>query len=113
MVPDKRRDTKKVITIPRTMTPVKINVESIEPVSYTHLRIQNQFGAFCVRVLKNEARHIQRDLSLIHIYFLHIGLIGGASGVDPFGDLIDVPANGGQELVHLLNVPGIHINRCV
>ena len=24
-------------------------------------RIQNQFGAFCVRVLKNEARHIQRD----------------------------------------------------
>ena len=28
--------------------------------SYEH-RIQNQFGAFCVRVLKNEARHIQRD----------------------------------------------------
>ena len=24
-------------------------------------RIQNQLGAFCVRVLKNEARHIQRD----------------------------------------------------
>ena len=24
-------------------------------------RIQNQFGAFCVRVLKNEALHIQRD----------------------------------------------------
>ena len=24
-------------------------------------RIQNQFGAFCVKVLKNEARHIQRD----------------------------------------------------
>ena len=24
-------------------------------------RIQNQFGAFCVRVLKNEARHIQRE----------------------------------------------------
>ena len=24
-------------------------------------RIQNQFGAFCVKVLKNEARHIQRE----------------------------------------------------
>lgn len=24
-------------------------------------RIQNQFGAFCVKVLKNEALHIQRD----------------------------------------------------
>ena len=26
-------------------------------------RIQNQFGAFCVRVLKNEARYIQRELA--------------------------------------------------
>ncbi len=25
------------------------------------LRIQNQFGAFCTRVLKNEARYIQRE----------------------------------------------------
>lgn len=25
------------------------------------LRIQNQFGAFCAKVLKNEARHIQRE----------------------------------------------------
>ena len=25
------------------------------------LRIQNQFGAFCVKVLKNEARYIQRE----------------------------------------------------
>ena len=24
-------------------------------------RIQNQFGAFCVKVLKNEARYIQRE----------------------------------------------------
>ena len=42
--------------------------------------------------------------------FLHVGLIGGASGLDPLGDLIDVPANGGQELVHLLDVPGVHID---
>ena len=28
-------------------------------------RIQNQFGAFCVRVLKNEARHIQRDYACL------------------------------------------------
>ena len=34
----------------------------------------------------------------------------GASGVDPFGDLVDVPANGGQELVHLLDVLGVHID---
>ena len=26
-------------------------------------RIQNQFGAFCVKVLKNEARYIQRELA--------------------------------------------------
>ena len=26
-------------------------------------RIQNQFGAFCTRVLKNETRYIQRELS--------------------------------------------------
>lgn len=25
-------------------------------------RIQNQFGAFCTRVLKNETRYIQREL---------------------------------------------------
>ena len=42
--------------------------------------------------------------------FLHVGLIGGATGVDPLGDLVNVPANGGQELVHLLNVPGVHID---
>ena len=29
--------------------------DSIEP------RIQNQFGGFCIRVLKNEARYIQRE----------------------------------------------------
>ena len=29
--------------------------DSVEP------RIQNQFGAFCVKVLKNEARYIQRE----------------------------------------------------
>lgn len=27
------------------------------------LRIQNQFGAFCTKVLKNEARYIQREYS--------------------------------------------------
>lgn len=26
-------------------------------------RIQNQFGAFCIKVLKNEARHIQREFA--------------------------------------------------
>ena len=26
-------------------------------------RIQNQFGSFCIKVLKNEARHIQRELA--------------------------------------------------
>ncbi len=30
-------------------------------------RIQNQFGAFCVRVLKNEARHIQRDYASLPV----------------------------------------------
>lgn len=31
-------------------------------------RVQNQFGGFCVKVLKNEARHIHREnkKSLIH-----------------------------------------------
>ena len=26
-------------------------------------RIQNQFGSFCIKVLKNEARHIQREFA--------------------------------------------------
>lgn len=29
--------------------------------TYDERRIQNQFGGFCVKVLKNEARHIQRE----------------------------------------------------
>ena len=33
--------------------------------------------------------------------FLHVGLVGGAFGVDPLGNLIDVPADGRQGLVHL------------
>lgn len=28
---------------------------------YDERRIQNQFGGFCVKVLKNEARYIQRE----------------------------------------------------
>ena len=31
-------------------------------------RIQNQFGAFCVKVLKNEARHIQRDYAGLKLF---------------------------------------------
>lgn len=27
-------------------------------------RIQNQFGGFCTRVLKNEAKYIYRELSI-------------------------------------------------
>ena len=42
--------------------------DKMEKLSSYERRVQNQFGAFCVKVLKNEARHIHREnkQSLIH-----------------------------------------------
>ena len=41
--------------------------------------------------------------------FLDIRLIGRASGVEPLGDLVDVPADGGQGGVHPLDIRGVKL----
>lgn len=42
--------------------------EKMEKLSCYEKRVQNQFGGFCIKVLKNEARHIYREnkKSLLH-----------------------------------------------
>ena len=48
-------------------------------------RIQNQFGAFCVKVLKNEARHIQREYARLRDQEKSLGELADALAQLPEG----------------------------
>ena len=44
------------------------------------------------------------------LYLPHIRFVRAASGVDTLGDLVDVPADGGQGGVHLLDIRGVKLD---
>ena len=72
------------------------------------------------RFLKIDSSHIEYVLERMRenttyliqplLYLPHIRFVRAASGVDPLGDLIDVPANGGQGSVHPLDIRGVKLD---
>ena len=72
------------------------------------------------RFLKIDSSHIEYVLERMRenttyliqplLYLPHIRFVRAASGVDTLGDLIDVPADGGQGGVHPLDIRGVKLD---
>ena len=72
------------------------------------------------RFLKIDSSHIEYVLERMRenttyliqplLYLPHIRFVRAASRVDPLGDLVDVPADGGQGSVHPLDIRGVKLD---
>ena len=72
------------------------------------------------RFLKIDSSHIEYVLERMRenttyliqplLYLLHIRFVRAVSRVDPLGDLVDVPADGGQGSVHPLDIRGVKLD---